>query len=440
MLVAPRVALAAALLAVPAGLLARQVPARSLENANYSLRATLDPVNLVLRDDETTTPRLARDSVQDLASAAGADVVEIHDRVAETGRPPVDIRLLLQRDHREQADRYLAAARAALVRYGAWFGASPSSPLTIVDPAAPIDHPRSTSMADRDHPAFVVADTRWIAPSRGTTPDETVIRGIGREMFGGVAGASGDDVIDEGLATYVTTRVMADAFPGRYVAVGRYFGGLAVWTYEDVPWSREVDGDRPAGTSLTARADKTALALETLERMLGWDTMRHAIATYLQQRAATGPAAVDFVRVVSDASGRDLTWFFDEVDQDDRTFDYRVAGVAATTRPNGAADSTVVIERRGDGVFPIDVRVAFSDRSSVVEHWDGQARRHAFTYRRAAQVRTVEVDPDRVLLLDVNTTNNTWTSRPNGAHAAWKWTLHWLTWMEQVLVTYAACA
>ena len=247
-------------------------------------------------------------------------------------------------------------------------------------------------------------------------------------------------MIDEGLATYVTTRVMADAFPGRYVAVGRYFGGLAVWTYEDVPWSREVDGDRPAGTSLTARADKTALALETLERMLGWDTMRHAIATYLQQRAATGPAAVDFVRVVSDASGRDLTWFFDEVDQDDRTFDYRVAGVAATTRPNGAADSTVVIERRGDGVFPIDVRVAFSDRSSVVEHWDGQARRHAFTYRRAAEVRTVEVDPDRVLLLDVNTTNNTWTSRPNGAHAAWKWTLHWLTWMEQVLGTYAACA
>ncbi|HWB18094.1 MAG TPA: hypothetical protein VG538_16945 [Vicinamibacterales bacterium] len=45
MLVAPRVALAAALLAVPAGLVARQAPARSLEYTNYSLRATLDPVN-----------------------------------------------------------------------------------------------------------------------------------------------------------------------------------------------------------------------------------------------------------------------------------------------------------------------------------------------------------------------------------------------------------
>jgi hypothetical protein len=120
--------------------------------------------------------------------------------------------------------------------------------------------------------------------------------------------------------------------------------------------------------------------------------------------------------------------------------DYRVAGVTDTTAPDGAIDSTVVVERRGERVLPVDIRVTFDDGSNVVETWDGGERRHAFSYRRAARVQTVEVDPDRVLRFESNRTNDTWTRRPNGARAAWKWTLHWLTWMEQVLVTYAAFA
>jgi len=49
----------------------------------------------------------------------------------------------------------------------------------------------------------------------------------------------------------------------------------------------------------------------------------------------------------------------------------------------------------------------------------------------------VEVDPDRVLLLDLNYTNNSWTAQPHAAAAADRWTLHWIAWLEQVLVTYA---
>ena len=51
--------------------------------------------------------------------------------------------------------------------------------------------------------------------------------------------------------------------------------------------------------------------------------------------------------------------------------------------------------------------------------------------------RSVEVDPDRVLLLDLNYTNNSWTSRPRAAAASGKWALRWLTWLEDVLLTYA---
>ena len=68
------------------------------------------------------------------------------------------------------------------------------------------------------------------------------------------------------------------------------------------------------------------------------------------------------------------------------------------------------MRRLGDGVFPVDVRTTFDDGSSVTERWDGRDRWHAFRYRRGARVRTVEVDPERVLTLDLNYTNNSWTA------------------------------
>jgi hypothetical protein len=52
-------------------------------------------------------------------------------------------------------------------------------------------------------------------------------------------------------------------------------------------------------------------------------------------------------------------------------------------------------------------------------------------------VSTVEIDPDRILTLDLNYTNNSWTARPRAADAARGWALRWLTWLQTVMLTYA---
>ena len=44
------------------------------------------------------------------------------------------IRLLLQPEHRDQAERHVAATRAALKHYGTWFGPYPYPQITVVDP------------------------------------------------------------------------------------------------------------------------------------------------------------------------------------------------------------------------------------------------------------------------------------------------------------------
>jgi hypothetical protein len=47
-----------------------------------------------------------------------------------------------------------------------------------------------------------------------------------------------------------------------------------------------------------------------------------------------------------------------------------------------------------------------------------------------------QVDPDRVLLLDVRYTNNSFTLEPQSARAARKWSLAWLIWLQDHLLTY----
>ena len=55
-------------------------------------------------------------------------------------------------------------------------------------------------------------------------------------------------------------------------------------------------------------------------------------------------------------------------------------------------------------------------------------------------ILAAEPDVARVLLLDVNWTNNSKTISPRGGAAATKWSLMWLRWLEDHLLTWASLA
>jgi hypothetical protein len=58
-------------------------------------------------------------------------------------------------------------------------------------------------------------------------------------------------------------------------------------------------------------------------------------------------------------------------------------------------------------------------------------------YSRPARAVSAEIDPDRVLLLDVDRTNNSRTLRPRAAEAAAKWSLVWMAWLQDLLLTWS---
>jgi len=439
--------------------------------------ATGRSVSVEQRGDGTTTHRYAEDDVHDFAWTTSPDFVEVIQPFAEPGLPDVTMRLLLQPEHRDQAERHFRATRAALKYYGEWFGPYPYSQITVVDPVTIFNgRAQGGGTGGMEYPTLFTAGTRWHAPARGTQPASVTIHEAGHQFWYGIVATNEFESawLDEGFNTFSTARVMDEAYPEGFVTVGRYFGGLLGWPYDDVRWTRAIDGNRldpyrpvarfevqstPTwqywpGSASAITYNKTSLWLATLERHLGWESLQRVLSTWFERGAFGHPAPEEFFAIANDTAGEDLTWFFDTMHRSSAVFDYGVVDVTTvpatgpgwvgegrdkTYWPGGGAehDSLIVVRRYGDGIFPVDVRTTFEDGSTDTIRWNGRELWRSFPYRREVRVVRVDVDPDRVLLLDVDYTNNSWTAAPDGPRAARKWSLRWLTWLEEVLLTYA---
>lgn len=421
--------------------------------------------------DATTTHRFYQEDVHDFAWTTSPTYVVTQARFEQAGLPSVEMRLLLQREHVGQADRHFDATRAALRYYGQWFGPYPYPQITIVDPAW------QSGAGGMEYPTLFTAGTRWIAPSNVADPEGVTVHECGHQFWYAIVGNNEfeDAWLDEGFNTFSTGRTMALAFSPNFSSI-RLFGGFVPYVLRDIPISREVDENGLAtyrdGAKLDAQAtpswrywpaaggalsySKTALWLNTLERHLGWSTVQRIMSTFFARWKFRHPKPQDFFAVVNEVTGRDMTWFFDQVYRSSNVFDYAVSELSsgpvaasgffetkgrveykAENPTPGQFRTTVVVRRLGEGIFPVDVLVTFRNGEKVRERWDGRDRWKMFTYNRATAALSAQVDPERVLLLDIDYANNSRTLEPRGDEAATKWTLKWMSWLQDLLLTAA---
>jgi hypothetical protein len=402
----------------------------------------------------TATHRYHQDDVHDFAWTTSPDYIERTDRFTHPSLPPVEMRLLLQPEHAGQAQRHFDATRTTLKYYGEWYGAYPYGHITIVDPAY------QSGAGGMEYPTLFTAGTRWLAPARVTTPEGVTVHEAGHQFWYGIVGNNEfeDAWMDEGLNTFSTARAIDQVYRPNFLAL-RYFGGFVPWVVRDIALARETEGNRLAGYRRDATTDaqatpsfryfpttggsitynKTALWLNTLERWLGWPTLQRIMSTYFTRWKFMHPKPQDFFAVATEVSGRDLSAYFDQVYRGSNVFDYGVQDLKSV-REGDAYHTTVVVRRYGEATFPVDVAIAFRNGERVTEHWDGMDRWKLYVYDRPAQALTAQVDPDRVLLLDVNYTNNSMTLEPKGAAAATKGAMTWMVWLQDCLLSWTALA
>jgi aminopeptidase N len=403
--------------------------------------------------DNTTTHRFHGEDIHDVAWTTSPDFVEARQTFSSSPLPTVEMRLLLLRDHLGQAARYFAGTAAALHYYGDWFGAYPYRYLTIVDPAY---QSRSDGM---EYPTLFTGGTRWIAPALVATPEAVTIHEAGHQFWYAIVANNEFEHawMDEGFNQFSEARTTEAAAIPDYLS-RRFFGGFVPWVIHDIPTARDTVGNGFASYRANAKAEvpatptfrywpagpsanaityfKTALWLHTLERYLGWPTLQRIMSTYFNRWKFRHPKPQDFFAVANEVSGRDLTWFVDQVYRGSNVFDYALQDLTSERADSGRYHTVVVAQRLGEAVFPVDVATTFQDGRKLVERWDGQARRVEFVYDTPSAAVSAEVDPGHVLLLDVNRTNNSKTLQPKARAASLKWALTWMTWLQDLMMTY----
>lgn len=390
-------------------------------------------VKEVKNPDGTQTVTYHGDDIHDFAWTASPRY-----RVAEDTfqgvMGPVQLRLMLQPAHwRRQEARNAKILKESLDRFERWYGPYPYKTLTLVDP-----DPGSAAFG-MEYPTFITGGTTWWLPEGYYDLERTVEHEFGHQYWYGMVATNEfeDAWMDEGINSYTEVKVL-DALLGPDTSFLNWFGlTLSEREYLRLGYIRLPDLD-PMARNGWQYADsnsydyityaKTACVLLTLEKIIGEDTLQSALHTYFMRYRFTHPTKEDFLRTVEEVSGKDLRWYFNPAVYGTQVLDYEVERISSTpvswyerdlkeNKGETLYESTVMIHRKGDFVFPVETEVTFDNGERVREEWDGRERWVKFSYRKRAKIQSVELDPDHAIQLDRDSFHNSRTMEPNLAAA-----------------------
>ncbi len=431
-------------------------------------------------EDGTQTHHYVQEDVHDFAWTASRRFLERVATFDEPGYPRVAIRLLVQPEHEQHSERYLEATKIALRTYGTWSAPYPYPQITVVDPAW------GSGSGGMEYPTLFTGGTSILAPAVLQSPESVTIHEAGHQFWYGLVGNNEFEEawLDEGLNEYMEVKTRDHAFGSAGVA-RRYFSGghrqsqrtgwpvvvPGVWIPRGsthVPkLRRQGEADimvrpgwtyRDRGSYNTNTYGKPALTLQTLEALLGEETMIRVLRTFARRYRFAHPTTEDFIQVVDEVTGENWRWFFEETFFSSGLCDYAVkVETRRVARPGGWFEgpdgglspapsagpdddagagewaSRVTVIRKGAVRMPVELRVDLADGSSIDELWDGRERWMRFEYT-GQRVVMANVDPLGKLAFDVDRANNQWiASRGPARRAATKWAARWMFWLQNFL-------
>jgi hypothetical protein len=364
-----------------------------------------------------------------------------------------------------------AALAAGLTLFGTWYGPYPYSTLTMVDPPWGAE-----ATGGMEYPTFITTGSDVLSPIATLRPEGVTVHELAHQWFYGLLASDEvrESFLDEGITTYATGRVLAEAYgprawsssvwglpivfrrpPG---APPRHLGALLPAPVAD-PIGRTTSGYLDHASFRALTYGKMSLALGQLERLLGTATMDRAMRAYADTWRFRHPTTSDFVRSLSRrAAGQDLSSYFRQTVWSSEVLDYAVE--TATSRPRRAPtgvfgsgeerrtvergerqpgwESEVVVRRLGGVTLPVFTDLVFADGQRARLRWDGRERWVRFRVV-GPRLAWAEVDPDQTLLLDVDPVNDRLTTERQ-PHAARRWGQVLRFWLQNVLEIFAAFA
>ena len=413
-----------------------------------------DLVSSVNNSDGTKTLTYHSQDVHDFSWTASPSFSVVED--SWTGsQGPVKIHLLMSPGHMASAQRYIDAEKGTLRLFDQWYGPYPYDRITMVDPPH-----GGADAGGMEYPTLITLGTAVHMPRGVLAPEIVTEHEFGHQYWYGMVATNEFEEawLDEGINSYTEVKVMDALYGKNTSAINFPFAQMSESGLQKISYLGDPDTDpiaRFAWLFINSNSyggityGKTATVLLTLEKVIGEDTLRQALHTYFMRYRFTHPTGEDFLETLEEVSGKSLRWYFNQAIYGTQILDYSLTDAHSDplkwweTSARGAKVSAkdevyrtyVVVERKGEFVFPVDVDVKFDDGSSAVEHWDGQDRWVRYQYDRKAKIQSAQIDAHNQIIMDRDPFNNSFTEDPD-PRAAHKLRTIWVfasEWLSQLL-------
>lgn len=414
---------------------------------------------------KTKTLRFHAEDVHDFAWAASPDFVDVKEDFRGT-----TIRVLMQPGNRGDIPRYAGAVKAALEGFERYLWKYPYPVITVVDP------PRGgLGAGGMEYPTLITSMTHPFIPDGFYLPEMVTLHEFGHQYWYGMSANNEFEEawLDEGINSYYEMRILDD-WLGRETSLAGNLAGWRLGDSQSqrLGYISLPDADPvvlPSWKYVNNHSysvisyNKSTLVMAALEERLGRARMDAVMKNFFARVKFTHPTTEDFLRIVSQEAGEDLRPFLEPLLFGTGVVDFEVlrvrnrlesppkgmdllkdppeayptsaerrkkggapkagaappdsaekkkGGEAADPKPKDVWVSQVTVQRKGDLVLPVTVRVTFAEGKAEEVRWDGTGRYHTFEFR-GAKVTRVEVDPDGKVLLDRDRFNNGWMSKPD---------------------------
>lgn len=396
---------------------------------NLKVGATGELTNTTLLKNNLKTLVYEADDVHDFAWTASPDFV-VYEKVWEG----VQMKAMMQPEHASQYKRYFDAAEKSLEYTEKLLGRYPHKTLTMVDP--PISESGSGGM---EYPTFITCGSYWGVGKWLKMAEIVTVHEFGHQYFQGILASNEfeQSFMDEGFNQYLEGRIMDEMYgKGSQVDfLGFNVGDMATSrsSYVSMKFPELAEINQPVwkypkGTYGVMTYTKTATALKTLENYLGRELMDQILKAYYSRFKFKHPKLSDFVDVVNELSGSDYNWYFDQTFEKSYSCDYSVDSVQ-----NKEGQSYLKIKSKGNLKLPQTVSVSFADGSVQVFEWDAQSTYS--DYRFGKEIVSIEIDPQRKNLMDLNLLNNSYSVQPPHDFLT-KYTAKAMYWLQHMIMAF----
>ena len=269
----------------------------------------------------------------------------------------------------------------ALFYYSKWLGDYPYNQATAVegllDAGGGMEYPNVTVITSIEDPF---------------TLEVTIVHEVGHNWFYGILGSNErkHPWMDEGLNSFYEARYIHTKYPKAGI-LGKGQSGLLGFLglgnsnhltqfelgyffqarkNEDQPI--ELPSDKYAEINYGAIVyGKSALVFNYLEAYLGQEKMDEIMKAYFEKWKFKHPQPEDLRAVFEEKSGKDLSWFFDEILGTNKKIDYKIKSVKKITCNNNPPEKCyqIKIKNKGEISSPLSLSYVNNLNKTVATEW-----------------------------------------------------------------------